>query len=49
MLRRNRMEREMDEEMRFHIEAHAADLVRWGVSRSTKRYGRRAWSSAAWR
>src|SRR5579863_10274428 len=32
MLRRTRMEREMDEEMRFHIEAHAADLVRRGLS-----------------
>ena len=31
MLRRTRMEREMDEEMRFHIEAHAADLVSRGV------------------
>ena len=31
MLRRSRMEREMDEEMRFHIEAHAADLVSHGV------------------
>jgi len=31
MLRRNRMEREMDEEIRFHIEAHAADLVSRGV------------------
>ena len=31
MLCRTRKEREMDEEMRFHIEAHAADLVA-GVS-----------------
>jgi predicted permease len=31
MLRRTRMEREMDEEMRFHIEAHAAALVSRGV------------------
>ena len=31
MLRRTRMEREMDEEMRFHIEAHAAHLVSQGV------------------
>jgi putative ABC transport system permease protein len=31
MLRRNRMEREMDEEIRFHIEAQAADLVSRGV------------------
>ncbi|MFL6302674.1 MAG: ADOP family duplicated permease [Candidatus Sulfotelmatobacter sp.] len=31
MLRRRRMEREMDEEMRFHIEAYAADLVTRGV------------------
>jgi putative ABC transport system permease protein len=31
MLRRSRMEREMDEEMRFHIEAYAADLVSHGV------------------
>jgi putative ABC transport system permease protein len=31
MLRRTRMEREMDEEMRFHLEARAADLVRCGV------------------
>ena len=28
-----RMEREMDEEMRFHIEAHAAELVKRGVPR----------------
>lgn len=32
MLRRTRMEREMDEEMRFHIEALAADLVSRGLS-----------------
>ena len=31
MLFRKRKEREMDEEMRFHIEAHAADLVSRGV------------------
>jgi len=31
MLRRTRMEREMDEEMRFHLDARAADLVRSGV------------------
>jgi predicted permease len=31
MLCRTRREREMDEEMRFHIEAHAADLVSRGV------------------
>ena len=31
MLRRSRMEREMDEEMRFHMEAHAADLVARGA------------------
>jgi predicted permease len=31
MLRRSRMEREMDEEMRFHMEAQAADLVARGV------------------
>ncbi|HEX6822915.1 MAG TPA: ABC transporter permease [Candidatus Sulfotelmatobacter sp.] len=33
MLRRTCMEREMDEEMRFHIEAYAADLVARGVPR----------------
>jgi hypothetical protein len=33
MLRRNRLEREMDEEIRFHIEAHAAELVSRGVPR----------------
>ncbi len=33
MLRRSRMEREMDAELRFHIEAFAEDLVRSGVSR----------------
>ena len=33
MLRRTRMEREMDEEMRFHIEAQATDLVGRGLSR----------------
>jgi putative ABC transport system permease protein len=32
MLCRNRKEREMDEEMRFHIDAHAADLVGGGVA-----------------
>src|SRR4051812_17360622 len=32
MLCRNRKERDMDEEMRFHIEAHAADLVGRGVA-----------------
>ncbi|HEY6267753.1 MAG TPA: ABC transporter permease [Candidatus Acidoferrum sp.] len=31
-LRRSRMESEMDEELRFHIEAYAADLVRSGVT-----------------
>lgn len=31
--RRSRMEREMDAELRFHIEAFAEDLVRRGVSR----------------
>jgi putative ABC transport system permease protein len=33
MLRRSRMESEMDAELRFHIEAYAEDLVRSGVSR----------------
>jgi len=33
MLRRSRMEREMDAELRFHIEAFAEDLIRRGVSR----------------
>ena len=32
MLRRTRMENEMDEEMRFHIAAHAAQLVNRGLS-----------------
>jgi putative ABC transport system permease protein len=31
-LRRSRMESEMDEELRFHLEARAADLVRSGVT-----------------
>src|SRR5215471_7395753 len=31
MLGRDRMEREMDEEMRFHMEARAADLERCGI------------------
>src|SRR5215472_13469785 len=31
--RRTRMEREMDAELRFHIEAFAEDLVRRGVTR----------------
>ena len=31
MLHRGRMEHEKDEEMSFHIEAHAADLVSRGV------------------
>src|SRR5437667_3558071 len=33
MLRRARMESEMDAELRFHIEAFAKDLVRSGVPR----------------
>src|SRR5438309_10031937 len=33
MLRRSRMESEMDAELRFHIEAFAEDLVRGGLSR----------------
>src|SRR5205085_2562901 len=33
MLRRSRIESEMDAELRFHIEAFAEDLVRRGVSR----------------
>jgi putative ABC transport system permease protein len=32
-LRRSRMESEMDAELRFHLEAYAADLVRSGVAR----------------
>ncbi len=32
-LRRSRMEREMDAELRFHMEAYAEDLVRGGVVR----------------
>src|SRR6266566_4478478 len=33
MLRRSRMESEMDAELRFHIEAYAEDLMRSGVPR----------------
>src|SRR5207248_2440415 len=33
MLRRSRMESEMDAELRFHIEAFAEDLARSGVPR----------------
>src|SRR2546423_14971922 len=33
MLRRSRMESEMDAELRFHIEEFAEDLVRGGLSR----------------
>src|SRR5215467_12294757 len=33
VLGRGRMEREMDAELRFHIEAFAEDLVRTGVTR----------------
>jgi len=33
IVRRSRMESEMDTELRFHIEAFAEDLVRSGVSR----------------
>lgn len=33
VLRRSRMEREMDAELRFHVEARAGDLVRSGVRR----------------
>ena len=32
--RRSRVESEMDTEMRFHIEAYAADLERAGMSRA---------------
>ena len=32
-LRRSRMESEMDAELRFHVEAHAEDLMRSGVAR----------------
>src|SRR5215472_8335375 len=32
ILRRSRMESEMDAEVRFHIEAYAQDLIRNGVS-----------------
>ena len=35
LLRRSRMEREMDAELRFHIEVFAEDLVRNGVPRET--------------
>src|SRR5437016_9009899 len=34
ILRRSRMESEMDAELRFHIEAYAGDLIRSGVPRS---------------
>src|SRR6266481_8396643 len=34
ILRRSRMESEMDGELRFHIEAYAGDLIRSGVPRS---------------
>ena len=37
MLRRSRIESEMDAELRFHIEAFAEDLVRRGVSRHVGR------------
>jgi len=30
-LRRSRMEREMDAELRFHMEAYGEDLIRSGV------------------
>jgi hypothetical protein len=33
ILRRSRMESEMDAELRFHVEAYAEDLVRSGVPR----------------
>ena len=32
-LHRSRVERDMDEELHFHIERHAEDLVRNGLSR----------------
>src|SRR5581483_10501603 len=32
LLRRNRLESSMSEEMRFHIEAYTEDLIRSGVS-----------------
>lgn len=34
ILRRSRMENEMDAELRFHIETYAEDLIRGGVPRS---------------
>lgn len=33
VLRRSRLESEMDAELRFHVEAHAAELMRSGVAR----------------
>ena len=35
----------MDEEMRFHIEAHAAELMKRGITRK-KALRRRDWNSA---
>ncbi len=37
ILRRSRMESEMDAELRFHIEAFAEDLVRSGVHQHESR------------
>src|SRR5215472_17836755 len=37
VMRRSRMEREMDAELRFHIEAFTEDLVRRGVPREEAR------------
>src|SRR5690348_10422606 len=42
LLQRDALEREMDEELRFHIETYAADLVRTGVSREEARRRARA-------
>ena len=33
MLHRSRAEREMDSELRFHVDAYAEDLIRRGIAR----------------
>ena len=46
ILRRSRMENEMDAEQRFHIETYAEDLIRGGVARSEARPDR-VWRNRA--
>ena len=47
LLARDRFENGMTEELRFHIETYADDLVRSGVRSKTRAAGH-GWRSGAW-